>query len=69
MTTAIELAGENREKENAGFWVEVREQKDAKIQDIDRVVDIPECAEDGDSYRHVRLVCVLEACDELSSMD
>ena len=69
MTIAIERAGENQEKENAGFWVEVREEKDAQIQYIDRVVDIPECAEDGDSPRHVRLVCVLEACDELSSME
>ena len=45
------------------------EQKDAEVQHIDRVVDIPECAEDGDSHRHVRLVCVPEACDELSSME
>ena len=41
----------------------------AQIQFIDRVVDIPECAEDGDSYCHARLVCVVEACDELSSVD
>ena len=69
MTTAIEGAGENREKENAVFQVEVREQKDAQIQYIDRVVDIPECAEDGGSYCHARLVYVPEARDELSSMD
>jgi len=31
MTTAIERAGENREKENAVFQVEVREQKDAQV--------------------------------------
>ena len=67
MTTAIERAGENREK--AVFQVEVREQKDAQIQYIDRVVDIPECAEDGDSSCHARLVCVPEDRDELSSMD
>ena len=38
MTTAIERAGENREKENAVFQVDVREQKDAQIQYIGRVV-------------------------------
>ena len=69
MTTAIERAGENRETENAVFQVEVREQKDAQIQHIDRVVDIPEWAEDGDSYCHARFLCVPEACDELRSMD
>lgn len=31
MTTAIKRAGENREKENAAFQVEVREQKDAQV--------------------------------------
>ena len=41
----------------------------AQIQSMDRVVDIPECAEDGDSCCLVRLVCVPEARDELSSMD
>ena len=69
VTTAIERAGENWEKENAVFQVEVREQKDAQIQYVVRVVDTPECAEDGDSYCHARLVCVPEARDELSSMD
>ena len=69
MTTAIERAGENWKKENAVFQVGVREQKDAQIQYIDSVVDIPEYAEDGDSCCHVRLVCVPEARDELTSMD
>ena len=69
MTTAIERAGEKREKENAVFQVEVGEQKDAQIQYIDRVVDIPECAEDGVFFCHARLVCVLEDRDELNSKD
>ena len=43
----------------------------SQIQYIDIVVDIPECAEDGDSHCHVRFVCVYvpEARDELSSVD
>ena len=68
MTIAIERAGENGWKEKAVFQVEVGEQKDAQIQHIDRVVDIPECADYGDSSCHARLVCP-EASDELSSMD
>ena len=37
-------------------WCEARDQKDVQIQHTERVVDIPECAQDCDSCCHARLV-------------